>query len=172
MDIYTKLIFGLHVTEEVTLVVDGDKANPAAQLVVLTQGQPSPAVVSYDAGAHGWVVTLGAKDYLVSLEVSDDQWWDDDVSAHGANDDTLTFVVHGPEDANEEHHTDAWQATSAKGDPKDPWPPPESPLITLPTASLAWFDDKLHAARSAAMPSPRDFDPYALAQPQGDPAAA
>lgn len=149
---WNKLIFGVNTTSQVTLTIaEGPKA-PSADLVAVGR-DGSTQYKSYDEDGQAWELTLAAGDYVLTLTLDEAQWFEGALtSTAGA---TVNCVYYGPYNGVDE--TVAWAETVAatSGDPKDPWPPPGTTLVTLPTVSREWFTDRLSQLRAAQV-TPRD----------------
>lgn len=126
MTVYTKLLFGVRTTAEVTLTVVGNVGTTAPQLLVQTCGQPGQTAVDCVNGT--WAKTLPPGDHVVRIEMTSDQLFG------GSVDITLTppstiLVVPNQNDGS----VTAWSGVKASSDPKNPIPPPvQLDVVSLP----------------------------------------
>lgn len=153
---YTKYLSGISMADETTVLVTTDDTSPdlTALVYTLKRGETSWVPHSYDSLAGGWPVELGDTDYVLKFDVDSTKWFAGEMTVTHPT--TTTFVWHGPSACG--HETIAWSDKSAVAgeDPKDPWPPPGTP-VTLGSTSQTWFHTELHNARAATV-TPLGFD--------------
>ncbi len=138
MEQQNKLTFGVHLTTSTTLVIASGPKRPMPDMFALSSAGPTE-YKSYDEEAHHWSFPLAAGDYVVRLLIEDE--CDETLAITTAA--PVLLVYYGPVSGDT---TVAWSTASAtSGNPKDPWPPPSNPYVTLPSASFAWFDAQLRA---------------------------
>jgi hypothetical protein len=151
MTTLTKLIFGVHTSyTSVTLFITGTPGDPAPAMNIIPR-VGSPTTEPYDGEEGYWAPKLDAGDYILTIEVDEEDFWESSLAVSVANQPSVTFVFHGPETASPNaHETVAWTDSSALvgDDPKDPWPPPVlANVVTLGSTSQTWFDTELHSMR-------------------------
>ena len=156
----TRMIFAIQATDThpTRLRVRGEIGTPAPAMTRLRHGDREPSSVGCVDGS--WTMDLDAGDYLVELQV--ESWIAgrlDVVAELTPGQRPPVFVYYGPlPGSSPPIDLAAWEATalyidppasSATGDPKDPWPPPPPPpRVALALDSLAWFTVVLTAART------------------------
>jgi hypothetical protein len=156
MPIQVKAIFGIRVSERTRLDLRCNRVGPLPDLVVQSEGAGRDRLIGFSDG--GWTTQLEPGDHVLRIEVTDATWFSEDIAL--TLDRTSVLVVRRPDEPNPALAIVAWEATSSViggrpgGDPKDPWPPPASPLV----ASSEWLIDALiklelrTVVRSASQP--------------------
>jgi hypothetical protein len=142
---WNKLIFGVNTANQVTLTITLGPKKASADLLAISR-DGSEQTKSYDEATRSWVITLPAGDHVLTLTLTQAQWFDGALtSTAGAS---VNYVYYGPYNGVDE--TVAWAETVAAttGDAKDPWPPPSGTPVTLATVSKDWFTDKLATLRA------------------------
>lgn len=141
---YNKLTFGVHLTATTTLTIGTGPKGPMPQMTALSSSGTD--YKDYDDVAENWPFTLNAGDYVVQLVVPETHWFDTSLVISASS--TVTFVYYDSTSG-----LVPWSASSATGNPKDPWPPPvvQDPPPSLPTGSASWLTTNLAAARAAEL---------------------
>jgi|GEM_PF-3215267 len=135
-----KLIFGVVVPTSATFVVTGGPATAMPDLVATPRPAggvtPPPVNGAYNTATKEWTLTLAAGDYIVRLDLA--TWFAGTLPITASSPADFVYFTAGA--------SVAWTDTVAigRGDPKDPWPPPNlQKLAQLPQASQTWFDTNL-----------------------------
>lgn len=145
MSDYNKLIVGVSLPSAMTVTVgQGPKVTLPDLVAVGRNG--STEYKSYNETTKTWAIPLGAGDWVLTLTLPQAQWFEGALSCSVPS--TSTFVWWGAISGVDQ--LVAWSATVAatSGDPKDPWPPPGTPTVTLGNASATWFTTRLTDLRN------------------------
>jgi hypothetical protein len=143
-----KLLFGVNHpgSGNITLTISGGPSGTTMPNILAEDSTSKVTAGVYNAGTQEWSITLTPEDYVVRLDLAANAWFNGQlpITASAA----VNFVYYGSLTSNT---TVAWNDTTAlgRGDPKDPWPPPVTPYITMAPASYTWHDTQLQAASSA-----------------------
>ena len=141
------LASGLVVVQAGDLTASAAPASPQGPLTIRPRGAKD-LVVPYDADKGMWRIALAPGAYVVSQLVPDPKALNDKVTLSPPK--GSSFVYLGPKSNGASYGWAADEATITRGDPKNPWPPPQAPEISLGSAKV-WFDVEL-AEIDAALP--------------------
>ncbi len=120
--------------------------SPQGPMTIRPHGAKDLAV-AYDGAKGVWSASLAPGEYVLWLQVPDPKMLKDTVTLLPPK--GSLFVYLGPKSNNTSYAWAADRATISRGDPKDPWPPPQAPEVALGAASKAWFEVELKTIADA-----------------------
>lgn len=146
----TVIIFGLEVHGGIKLSVLGPTGHNMPPLIVTKESagpDDPPEVWKYKKAEQRWEDTLQWGKYVIRIEELVNPSTNVVEEVDGAvavlaspsdADSKCVFVSRGKREG-EDRPLNAWQATAAGSDPKDPWPPPTASIADYDTS---WFEQE------------------------------
>lgn len=130
-----KMLFGVRASQGVTFTATVATAPPHPP--VLFRHAPGQSVTEVEASGNTWTFALSAGDYVLYMPVAQEDWFEDAISVVFTGEVTV-FKPGEPSQS-----ISGWPFVSGQaGDPKDPWPPPQSPQ-NYNTSQAQWLIDTL-----------------------------
>ncbi len=128
-----KMLFGVRASQGVTFTATVATAPPHPP--ALLRYAPGQSVTEVEASGNTWTFALSAGDYVLYMPVED--WFEGTISI------VFTGEVTVFKPAVPSQSIQGWSFVSGQaGDPKDPWPPPQSPQ-SYNTSQAQWLIDTL-----------------------------
>lgn len=155
-----KILFGVRASQGVTFTATVATAPPRPP--ALLRYAPGQSMVPVEVNGNTWTLALSPGDYVLYMPVVQDDWFEDAISVVFTGEVTV-FKPGEPSQS-----IPGWPFVSGyAGDPKDPWPPPQSPQ-TYNTSQAQWLIDtltSLYAGISLERSLPRSATPGGSAPP-------
>jgi hypothetical protein len=132
-----KLIVGVEVSQSTVVQITATIDTDAPQLTVITRNG-NGGQVNYANGK--WQTTLPSGQHILVIEAgTEDEWFED--TPHFELAQSGTIVVH-KSSSTSTTYTQGWAESEGEaGDPKDPWPPTKTPMVT--PAQAQWFANEM-----------------------------
>jgi hypothetical protein len=127
-----KLICGIETSQSTVVNITAGIEHDAPQLSVITRNGCTVPVSYVD---DKWTTTLAAGQHILVIKVNtEDEWFEDEPQFELSQ--NAKIVIH-LSSSNSVEYTQVWQAdTGVASDPKDPWPPPGTPVSM---SDKTWF---------------------------------
>ncbi len=130
-----RMLFGVRASQGMTFTATVATAPPHPP--ALLRHAPGQSVASVAASGNTWTFALSAGDYVLYMPVEQEDWFEDTISVVFSGEVTV-FKPGVPSQS-----IQGWGCTAGTlGDPKNPWPPPQSPQ-SYNTSQAQWLIETL-----------------------------